>query len=46
MGARIRAFGREFLANLDKMASPPKPVWLTTWYWLDRWDDWRERTAK
>lgn len=33
---------REVLAALDD-ARPRKPIWLTAWYWLDRWDDWRER---
>lgn len=43
----IKKFLGELRTGLIMMFRMPGPDWCTSWYWLDRYDEWREaRTGR
>jgi hypothetical protein len=39
----IKKFIGEVRVGLLSILQPRGPVWLTSWYWLDRLDEWRDQ---
>lgn len=38
----IKKFIGDVWAGVVQISRPRGPVWITTWYWADRYDAWRE----